>query len=93
MHYFKKNLQQYLFVDGLSLNPLFLMQGNKGCGKDVIVSSVAAALGLHLYKASSVDLAATSYSQVESKLRSLLFKIKLASPCVFIVDNFEVNYT
>lgn len=69
------------------------MQGSKGCGKDVIVTSVAAALGLHVYKVSSVDLVATSYSQVESKLRSLLFKLKMASPCVFIVDNFEVMHT
>lgn len=70
---------------------MFLLQGNKGCGKDVIVNSVVAALGLHLYKVSSVDVVATSYSQVESKLRGILFKIKLTSPCVFVVDNFEVS--
>lgn len=68
------------------------MQGNKGCGKNMVVSAAAAALGLHMYKASSVDIAATSYSQVESKLRSLLFKIKLVSPCIFVVNNFEVKF-
>lgn len=58
----------------------------------MLVSSVAAALGLHMYKISSVDIVASSYSQVESKLRGLLFKIKLVAPCVFVIDNFEVSF-
>lgn len=79
------------FTDDLNLDPLFLIHGTKGCGKDVVVKATAAALGLHMYKVSSVDIAATSYSQVESKLRGLLFKIKLVSPCIFAIDNFEVS--
>lgn len=70
---------------------MFLIQGGKGCGKHTIITSVTAALGLHLYKITSVDVCATSYSQVESKLRSLLFKIKLMAPCIFVIDNFEVS--
>lgn len=75
----------------LKVNPMFLVQGPEGCGKKLIVSALADKLGVHMYRISSLDVSASVYAQVESKLRTVFFKVKLVSPAIFVMDNFEVS--
>ncbi|XP_072375630.1 peroxisomal ATPase PEX6 [Diabrotica undecimpunctata] len=73
----------------LSLKPTFLVTGNAGSGKDIIVSSLAAELGMHYYRIDNYELMANVYAQNETKLHNTFFTAKLAAPCVVALHNFE----
>ncbi|KAF5297408.1 hypothetical protein FQR65_LT01339 [Abscondita terminalis] len=71
------------------LKPTFLIQGSKGSGKSLLISSLASKLGLHLYEINSGDLSAPVYAQIETKIKNFLFKARFCAPCIVLVKNFE----
>lgn len=72
------------------MNPIFLITGKKGSGKEQIVSSIASKLGMNLYKITNFDITAHVYAQNETKLKNVFFNAKLYAPCILYMKNFEV---
>ncbi|KAF2904257.1 hypothetical protein ILUMI_01922 [Ignelater luminosus] len=85
----ERAVKPFLRKHKLDLKPTFLLQGNKGAGKSLIVSSLASKLGLHLYETASGDITSSTYAQTETKLRNIFFKTRLCTPCILTIKNFE----
>ncbi|KAI4472046.1 aaa-family atpase [Holotrichia oblita] len=85
----RKAVKPFLKRRKIKLKPVFLIQGNKGNAKNLLVSTLADELGLNFYKISSGDVSATAYSQTEIKIKNAFFKAKLCAPCLFVINNFE----
>ncbi|CAG9864772.1 unnamed protein product [Phyllotreta striolata] len=73
----------------LPLKPAFLVVGNAGSGKDLLVSSLADRLGMHHYKIDNFELMGNVYAQNETKLHNAFFNAKMAAPCLVSMHNFE----
>ncbi|KAJ8919711.1 hypothetical protein NQ315_006239 [Exocentrus adspersus] len=73
----------------IGLNPVFLLQGERGCGKEILVTSLARRLGMHFCKINNADLTANIYAQNETRIRNVLFNAKMAAPCIISIHNFE----
>ncbi|KAI4472009.1 aaa-family atpase [Holotrichia oblita] len=85
----RKAVKPFLKRRKIKLKPVFLIQGNKGNAKNLLVSTLADELGFNFYKISSGDVSATAYSQTEIKIKNAFFKAKLCAPCLFVINNFE----
>ncbi|CAG9816067.1 unnamed protein product [Phaedon cochleariae] len=79
------------FITGrkINLKPTFLLTGNPGSGKDILLSSLAAYLGMHYYQINNYELIANVYAQNETKLHNIFFNAKMAAPCIIAIRNFE----
>lgn len=85
----EKSVLPFLRNKKINLWPLFLIQGEKGCGKEILTSSLAAKLGTHYFKINHSHLSANIYAQNEMKLKTTLFNAKLGAPCIVSIQNFE----
>lgn len=77
-------------IDKLHLQPAFLLQGNKGVGKNAIISALAAKIGMHVYKVECSDIQTNTSSHTETRLTQVFMKSKLTAPCFLVLNNFEV---
>ncbi|ENN78988.1 hypothetical protein YQE_04539, partial [Dendroctonus ponderosae] len=75
--------------ENLGLKPIFLLQGEEGCGKDTLLSSLAQKSGMHYIKVSNFNLTANAYAQSESKMNNVFFAAKMAAPCIVGLHRFE----
>ncbi|XP_074026455.1 peroxisomal biogenesis factor 6 isoform X2 [Leptinotarsa decemlineata] len=82
-------LRPFLRKRKVNLHPAFLMVGNAGSGKRLLVSCLAARLGMHYYEINNYELSANVYAHNESKLHNVLFTGKMAAPCIIGIHNFE----
>ncbi|XP_050312238.1 peroxisome assembly factor 2 isoform X2 [Anthonomus grandis grandis] len=73
----------------LKLKPLFLLQGEEGCGEDLLLKAVAAQMGMHHFVIHNSEIVANVYAQNESKTNSLFFQAKMAAPCLVSIHKFE----
>ncbi|XP_076264418.1 peroxisomal biogenesis factor 6 isoform X1 [Rhynchophorus ferrugineus] len=71
------------------LEPLFLIEGEEGCGEKMILSSLAAEFGIHHLSIDNSDLTANVYAQYESKLNNIFFTAKISAPCVVSISSFQ----
>ncbi|KAL3275964.1 hypothetical protein HHI36_020696 [Cryptolaemus montrouzieri] len=71
------------------MRPAFLIIGKKGCGTEILISSIASKFGMHLYKVITFDVSAHVYAQNETKLKNIFFNAKLCAPCILYMKNFE----
>ncbi|KAF5299683.1 hypothetical protein FQA39_LY11478 [Lamprigera yunnana] len=85
----ERSVRPFMKKNKVRLRPTFLIQGHKGSGKSVIVTSLAAKLGFHLFETTSGDITASVYAQTETKIRNLFFKARLCAPCILFINNFE----
>ncbi|XP_060519317.1 peroxisomal ATPase PEX6 isoform X2 [Cylas formicarius] len=91
-HYFQtleKAVKPFLRNSRPNLTPAFLIQGEEGCGSDILLKSLALKLGVHLYRLASIDLSANVYAQNESKLNYAFFTAKMSAPCIVFIDKFQ----
>lgn len=79
----------FLKDNKLKLRATILLQGGRGSGKKLILTSFAKKLGLQICKLGLNDLTAHAYSQTEIKMRNAFFKAKLCSPTIVVINNFE----
>lgn len=80
-----------IFKGNIKLKPVFLIQGNKGNAKNILVKVLADELGLNIYRISTHEVSANAYSQTEIKIKNAFFKAKLCAPSIFVIDHFEVS--
>lgn len=81
-----------IFLAKLPLKPAFLLVGNVGSGKELLIAALADHLGMHYYKIDNFELMANVYAQNETKLHNAFFNAKMAAPCIISMHNFEVNF-
>lgn len=71
--------------------PIFLLQGDRGCGKRSLVNYVAQSMGFQLYFADCVEIVSSSSpAQTETKLKLAFAKASLCEPIIFVITNFEL---
>ncbi|CAG9763427.1 unnamed protein product [Ceutorhynchus assimilis] len=80
----------FLSNKSLKLKPIFLVQGEEGCGDDVLIKALAKTEGMHHFRVNNSDLSANVYAQNESKLNNVFFTAKMAAPCILSIHKFEV---
>lgn len=78
-------------LENLPLYPVFLLQGNTGSGREILLTSLSSRLGMHFYKIYNNELYANVYAQNETKLKNAFFTAKMAAPCVICIKQFEVS--
>lgn len=82
-------VKPFLIKSKLSLQPTFLLVGDRGCGDEIILCSLAAHFGMHHYKIENYELMANIFAQNETKLHNCFFGAKAAAPCIITMHNFE----
>lgn len=71
--------------------PLFLMQGDRGCGKRSLICHVARSMGFQLFFVDCNEIVSSSSpAQTETKLKLAFAKASLCEPLIFVITNFEV---
>nr|CAI5824438.1 unnamed protein product [Callosobruchus analis] len=85
----KKSVAPFIKQKKINLKPVFLVQGEAGSGKELLVSTLASHLGMHFYKIQSTELMASVYVQNETKLKNALFDARNGAPCIMLITNFE----
>lgn len=71
------------------LKPLFLIEGEDGCGDRMILSYIAEELGMHYFPVNNSDFTANVYAQYETKLNNIFFTAKMAAPCLMAIYSFQ----
>lgn len=70
--------------------PIFMLQGERGIGKSMVLRSVALSLGIQIFYADCSDIMTSISSQTETKLISALNKSKICEPLIIALQNFEI---
>ena len=71
--------------------PTFLLQGDRGCGKYTVLTSVAQSLGIQVYSIDCAELVSQVSSQTEAKVKIVLSKSNICEPLIISLYNFEVE--
>lgn len=58
----------------------------------MLVETISNKLGLHLLKFECNDLSSFTAVHTETKLRNIFLKSKLCSPCIVLLNNFQVSF-
>lgn len=72
--------------------PVFMVHGQRGSGKALLVEALAAHLGYHLYRVDCNDLMGQVAAHTETKMSVIFSKYKCCQPMILWLDNFEVSH-
>uniref|UniRef100_A0A1B0GMP6 Peroxisomal ATPase PEX6 n=1 Tax=Phlebotomus papatasi TaxID=29031 RepID=A0A1B0GMP6_PHLPP len=72
-----------------NIHPTFLLHGERGCGKNSLVTALASSLGIHLYSVDCAEIVSSISAQTETKLRLVLAKSNICHPLIICLQNFE----
>ncbi|KFB44754.1 AGAP001612-PA-like protein [Anopheles sinensis] len=89
------SLKAYVKMEGNGLvrngiQPVFMLRGERGIGKRLVLQSVAGALGIPVYYADCSEIMTSISSQTETKVSSAFNKSKICEPLIICLENFEV---
>lgn len=73
------------------INPVFMVHGDRGCGKFTVLDAVANDLGMNVYLADCAEIVSQISAQTEAKLKIAFNRSKLCEPMIICFHNFEVN--
>ncbi|XP_047107036.1 peroxisome assembly factor 2 isoform X2 [Schistocerca piceifrons] len=73
----------------LKVKPMFLLYGQRGCGKMSIISSVAQKLGLGIWSIDCLEIQSGTAASTEGKLKFAFSKVKQFAPCIMLMNNIE----
>jgi peroxin-6 len=79
-----------MFMDR-EIFPLFLLQGPRGSGKYEVVKALAACLGMQILDPDCTEIVSSIAAQTETKLTTVLAKVKICEPMIICFKNFEVS--
>lgn len=71
--------------------PVFLVHGDRGSGKNTVVTAVAQSFGIQIFGVDCADIVSQIPAQTEAKLRLVLCKSNICEPLVICLHNFEVS--
>ncbi|XP_075168854.1 peroxisomal biogenesis factor 6 isoform X2 [Haematobia irritans] len=72
------------------INPIFMLQGERGAGKSRIVNAVARDLGLHMFGIDCAEIVSQVPSHTELKLKAAFTKSQICEPLMICFHNFEI---
>ena len=75
----------------LQIQPLFLLSGLNGIGKEYVVKSVCEVLGLLLWDFDSFELQGGSPGYAEGRLKYIFTKVQQFAPCILLIKNGEAS--
>lgn len=71
--------------------PTFLLQGERGCGKKLLISIIARSMGFQQYSIDCVEIASNAIpAQTETKLKLAIAKASICEPIILTLYNFEL---
>lgn len=70
--------------------PVFLVYGDRGSGKNTIVTAVVQSFGFQTYGVDCAEIVSQIPAQTEAKLKLVLSKANICEPLVICLHNFEV---
>ncbi|XP_050530872.1 peroxisomal biogenesis factor 6 isoform X2 [Daktulosphaira vitifoliae] len=76
-------------VDLQSLKPLFLVFGNNGDGKNILIKSLAQFIGLKYISQCCFEWPTNNIAQLKKKIEYFFEKIRKHSPCLLHLENVE----
>lgn len=72
--------------------PLFLVHGDRGSGKNTVVTAVVQSLGIQMFGVDCAEIVSQIPAQTEAKLKLVLSKANICEPLVICLHNFEVLF-
>ncbi|XP_072752107.1 peroxisomal ATPase PEX6 [Anoplolepis gracilipes] len=81
--FLKKNVQ-------LSIRPVFLVKGPRGCGKRELVRIASAEMGLNFLSVDFAEVQTLTAAQTEAKLRMTLHNAQQCVPCILYLNNIQI---
>ncbi|XP_013101894.1 peroxisomal ATPase PEX6 isoform X2 [Stomoxys calcitrans] len=72
------------------INPMFMLQGERGSGKTKLVNAVAYDLGLHIFGVDCAEIVSQVPSHTELKLKAVFAKHLVSEPLLICFHNFEI---
>lgn len=72
--------------------PLFLVHGDRGSGKNTVVTAVIQSLGMQMFGVDCAEIVSQIPAQTEAKLKLVLSKANICEPLVICLHNFEVRF-
>ncbi|XP_050438295.1 uncharacterized protein LOC126844272 [Adelges cooleyi] len=76
-------------VDFQSLKPFFLVYGNRGCGKDLLIESIARFMGVKYITQCCYDWPTNNVAQFKKKIEHFFESIRKNTPCLLHLENVE----
>ncbi|XP_059607731.1 peroxisomal ATPase PEX6 [Phlebotomus argentipes] len=73
-----------------NIHPTFLLHGDRGSGKNTVITALASFLGIHLYAVDCAEIVCSISAQTETKLRLVLAHSNICHPLIICLQNFEV---
>lgn len=80
-----------LFSDIYSIKPIFLVYGNNGCGKELLIKSLSKFIGIRYTSECCFDWPTNNITQFKKKIEHLFDNIRKITPCLLHLQNVEVN--
>lgn len=84
--------QPFLFGECHGLQPLFLINGPSGVGKNLLLTSICSYLGMRYWKVDCVDYGDIIPGQAEGKIKALFAQLKNQTPCLLHLDNIHALF-
>uniref|UniRef100_A0A336LXA6 Peroxisomal ATPase PEX6 n=1 Tax=Culicoides sonorensis TaxID=179676 RepID=A0A336LXA6_CULSO len=78
------------YVEDYTTQPIFLVEGSRGSGQEVIVAATAERLGFSINYVDCVELMTSLAAQTESKLSNIMLKSTSHHSLIICFENFEV---
>ncbi|XP_037048405.1 peroxisome assembly factor 2 isoform X3 [Bradysia coprophila] len=70
--------------------PVFLVHGDRGSGKNTVVTAVVQTFGIQTFGVDCADVVSQIPAQTEAKLKLVLSKANVCEPLVICLHNFEI---
>ncbi|XP_063699344.1 peroxisomal ATPase PEX6 [Culicoides brevitarsis] len=77
------------YVEDYSTQPIFLVEGSRGSGQEIIVAATAERLGFSIKYVDCVELMTSLAAQTESKLSNIMLKSTSHHSLIICFENFE----
>lgn len=73
------------------INPMFIVQGERGAGKTKLIEAVSRDLGMHIFGVDCAEIVSQVPSHTEIKLKAVFAKSLISEPLLICFHNFEVS--
>lgn len=83
----------FFFLDINSIKPIFLVYGNNGSGKELLIKSLSQFFGIRYTSQCCFDLPSNNITQFKKKIENLFCDIRKMTPCLLHLKNIEVILT
>ncbi|XP_046677420.1 LOW QUALITY PROTEIN: uncharacterized protein LOC124365481 [Homalodisca vitripennis] len=76
-------------INDIELSPIFLLSGNNGTGKSLLLQTLSQYHGLHYWRVDCVNVGGAAPGQSEAKVKAIFSQLKGLAPCLLHLANIE----